>query len=249
MDTHRKIVTRRIVLWFLGLLIALGVWLYAPPLEMLILTRREIRNSPEVWVVPKPLPDTAISQSVGRLFSYAGYEFEAPWTEVKVEKKGDRFGMVHFSAGVTIVLFNESLGEAEFEKSNKSGIAAKTIFGYQVRSAMLNTTPTDLRILSGRHDMVRCAVFLRLKAGELPPGVGHIYSFQTEWARGFEVGDLSAGKTVEIDAFDLDDNMVRLLITVAPGAKQPTQEEMNRVIFTLRPVPAPSSEEMPAVPS
>jgi hypothetical protein len=72
---------------------------------------------------------------------------------------------------------------------------------------------------------------------------GGLYSFQTEWLRGFQQGDPTLDKTVTIDAFDADDHEIQLSIGRALSASQyVTQSELNRIIHSLRPIRAHQTE-------
>src|SRR6266480_1656949 len=69
------------------LVAAVLLFAYARPIALLLYTKWEVRNATELWVVPTPLRVVGTKPSPGKTFSYFGYDFESPWTEVKRERK------------------------------------------------------------------------------------------------------------------------------------------------------------------
>jgi hypothetical protein len=91
--------------------------------------------------------------------------------------------------------------------------------------------------------MVSSSVLLMLKPIWTGTLQGGLYSFQTEWLRGFQQGDPTRDKTVTIDAFDAHDQEIALSVGWAQGASQNvTQSELNRIIYSLRPILASQAE-------
>jgi len=175
-------------------------------------------------------------QTPGRLFSYAGFEFESPWSDVKLEKTYETAGVVQFTNGVTIMLLNATSDlPADNKMDVKTRDALKGLFGYDFKAATLNATPADLRILSNPKKIVLYSTLLQIKMALTPKSNGHMYSLQTPWMRGFQFGDPSADKLVQIEAYAPQDKKVIVTFSAASGAAKPTQEEVNRVIFSLRP--------------
>jgi hypothetical protein len=187
---------RRILKPSIVICIALGVFLliYVRPLTLLSTARWKTRAKPEFWIVPRPLADVFIEQTAGRNFTFYGYQFEVPWTDVKREEH-------------------------------------------------LKRTPRDLHLSLSRQRMVSSSVLLMLKPMWTGTLQGGLYSFQTEWLRGFQQGDPTRDKTVTIDAFDAHDHEIELSVGCAQGASQNvTQSELNRIIYSLRPILASQAE-------
>ena len=114
---------------------------------------------------------------------------------------------------------------------------------YMLRSKILNLTPSDLQLSLSRQKMVSSSVLLMLKPMWTGNLQGGLYSFQTKWLRGFQQGDPTRDKTVTIDAFDEHDHEIELSIGWAPDARQEvTQSELNRIIYSLRPILASQTE-------
>jgi hypothetical protein len=218
---------------------------YAPAIGALLYTKWEFRNASELWIVPIPLSDLSIDRSPGKRFSYLGYEFESPWTEVKLEKKSESIAVVHFSDGQFISI-SEGADEVEAMKqaSRNGGTDVKNVFGeqtmnsnYALRSKILYLTPRDLRLFSTRREMVANSVLLTLKGMWMTTAKGGLYSFQTDWVRGFQEGSPTQNNVVAIAAFDAQDREVWLYIGAEPrAANKPSQAAINRILYSLRPV-------------
>jgi hypothetical protein len=226
--------------------------IYGRPIGFLLLTKWELRNHPELWTVPIPLPSTAAEQVSGRTFTYFGYEFESPWTEVKLERKLSSIAILNFTNGCTIRIFNPVNGssalEAMRQTAGERGADLASLFGkeatrsnYALRSRIFNLTPGDLRLSWDRGEMAGNSVLLVLKGIWAPKTPGGLYSFQTDWVRGFEIGDPSKTDAINIEAFDRQDNQVNLLIGSGKDAARQFQQDINVVLESLRPVSDPQS--------
>ncbi len=205
-------------------------------------------------MVPRSLADFSIEQTAGRNFTFYGYQFEAPWTDVKREEDLKSMELVYFSNNLFIMLHDpaQSVNQLKVLTSegteNEAGL--KRLFGeeatrsnYALRSKILNLTPRDIHLSLSRQKMVSSSVLLMLKPMWTGALQGGLYSFQTEWLRGFQQGDPTRDKTVTIDAFDAHDHEIELSVGRAQGASQNvTQSELNRIIYSLRPILASQAE-------
>jgi len=238
----------------LGLGVFLLTYVYARPLTLLSMARWKARAKPEFWIVPRPLTDIPIEQTAGRKFAFYGYQFEVPWTDVKREEHLKRIELVYFSNDFFIMLLDPAQSVDQLKLLTGSGTkdeaVLKGLFGeeatrsnYALRSKILNLTPRDLQLSFSRQKMVSSSVLLMLKPMWADTLRGGLYSFQTEWLRGFQQGDPTLDKTVTIDAFDAHDHEIQLSIGRALGASQyVTQSELNRIIHSLRPILANQTE-------
>jgi hypothetical protein len=217
---------------------------YGPAIGGLLYTRWQVRNRPELWVVPTPLRDLSVDRSQGQKFSYIGYEFESPWTEVNKERKGDSIAVLNFSNGefISISKSNDYLKSMK-QAATSRGADIRSVFGdqttssnYALRSKILYLTPRYLRLISSRQEMTANSVLLTLKGIWTSTAKDGLYSFQTEWLRGFQVGSPAQNSTITIDAFDAQDREIQLTIGTEPNASsRPSQAEVNRILYSLRP--------------
>lgn len=209
---------------------------------------------PELWMVPRPLVDDSIAQAAGRKFTFYGYQFEVPWTDVKHEEHLKSMELVYFSNGFFLMLRDptESVNELELltSRGTKNEAGLRRLFGdeatrsnYALRSKILNLTPRDLQLSFSRQKMVSSSILLTLKPIWTGSLQGGLYSFQTDSLRGFQQGDPTRDRTVIIDAFDAHDHEIELSIGRARGASQDVrQSELNRIIYSLRPIRAGQAE-------
>jgi hypothetical protein len=231
--------------------IAVFLFFYGRPIALLLLTKWQIRNKPELWIVPMPLPTSASEPSPGRTFSYLGYDFESPWTEVKLEKKYRLIATVYFSDGEFISISKgPDVISAMQEGSAKRRRTLQDVFGagvmdsnYKLRSSILYSTPRDLRLFSSPRETVAQSVLLTLKPMSVMTAKSGLYSFQSRWLRGFEEGKPGQANPVAIDAFDEKDREIDILIgTQLHTNGTVSQADINRVLFSLRPVPTAPTE-------
>jgi hypothetical protein len=242
----RRILTPGSILCILFCIFILG---YGPAIGALLYTRWDARDKPELWIVPMPLTDLSVAQSTGETFSYLGYEFESPWAGVKSEKKYESIAIVYFSDGGFIsIAKGPDLIRTMQEDATKRRRTIKDVFGaeathsnYALRSTILHLTPRDLRLFSSPREMVANSVLLMLKPMSVTTAKSGLYSFQTERLRGFEEGTPGQANPVKIDALDEKDCEMDLLIGTQPHTSGTvSQADINRVLFSLRPVgPAP----------
>jgi len=218
---------------------------YGPAIVGLLYTKWEVRNVTDLWIVPTPLSDLSINRSPGKRFAYLGYEFESPWTEVNKERKGESIAVLNFSGGEVISISKGSniLGSMR-QEAMRRGADIRDVFGdqatgsnYAMHSKILYLTPRDLRLFSAPQQMVANSILLSLKKIWTGTAKGDLYSFQTEWVRGFQEGSPARNNVVTIDAFDEQDHEIEFLIGTEPHASGKfSQADINRILFSLRPM-------------
>ena len=246
MNTHSLLKPRPII----GVALCIVFLVYVRPVTVLLSTKWLLRNEPALWNVPRPLSLGVDRPSTGRTFSCFGYEFEAPWTELKWERQYQSTLVLHFSTGGIIAAFAPVKNGSELD-AMKQGAASRgadigNIFGheatrsnYALRSKVLSLTPQDLRLFSSRREMVANSFLLMIKGLEVRRVRGGLFSFQTAWLRGFQEGDPALDNMVSIEAFDSQDQKIELYIGAEPAAKpKPSQNDINQILLSLRPVSA-----------
>jgi hypothetical protein len=227
------------------------VW---PPGRLSSLYEWQIRNQPKLWNVPRPLSFGASATSTGKKFSYFGYEFDSPWTAQMRERKTESVAILNFTEGFIVVLAPAKTGnelDAMKHEAAKRGEDIRNVFGdettrsnYSLRSKILSLTPRDLRLFSSRQEMVANSLLLMVKEIETHRFRGGLFSFQTEWFRGFQEGDPAIDDPVIVAAFDSQDQKIELFIGSAPTAKsKPSQTDINQILLSLRPASPPQKDD------
>ncbi len=223
-------------------------FVYGRPVGFLLYTKWNARKTPELWHVPAPLPAASAETSTGKTYAYFGYEFEAPWTQVELEKKYRSEVILYFSGGPLIMIFDPSASPNELPalkgESLNRGVATGSVFGadtlqsrYALLAKTLNVTPGDLRLSWSRQEMAENSVLLLMKEISFARFKGHLYSFQTETMRGFQEGGPGPAAPVLVEAFDAQDRKIELWIGAKRGATDvPSQADVNRIIYSLRPL-------------
>jgi hypothetical protein len=232
--------------------ITLGVllFIYIRPLTLLSMVRWKASAKPEFWTVPSPLADRSIEKSNGKRLTLYGYQFEVPWANVTREEHLKQMEFVYFSEGFVLVFHDPAQNVNQLKiltaEGTKNEAGLKKLFGeettrsnYSLLSTILNLTPRDLRLSFSRQKMVSSSALLMLKPRWTGTVQGGLYSFQTDWLRGFQQGDPTKDETVVIDAFDAHDNEIEISVgRVKSASRDATQPELNRIIYSLQPIPA-----------
>jgi len=242
----------RVFTAIVGILLVILIVIDGPEIALVIYTKWEIRNAPELWIVPTPLRDLSIDPSAGQKFSYLDYEFESPWTEVKKERKGESIAILNFSNGdfISISKGADDL-KAMKQDAARRGTDIEDVFGnqptssnYAFRSKILYLTPRELRLFSSPRQMAANSVLLTLKeVWTATAKGGGLYSFQTKWLRGFQEGSPARNNPVTVYAFDEQDREIDLSMGTEPQANSRlSQADINRVLYSLRPISASSSK-------
>jgi len=240
----------------LGVILCVILGAYRRPVMWLLYAKVQFRNEPKLWYVPRPLSLGAPGPFKGRSFAYFGYGFDSPWTELKRERKTESVVVLNFSTGEVIVVFAPAENGSELDEmkreAEKRGEDIRSVFGdeatrtnYALRSKILSLTPGDLRLVSSRQQMVADSVLLFLKKTEIATLKGGLFSFQTKQFHGFQEGGPTQDDTVTIEAFDSQDQKLKLLISLERGAaSRPSQADINHILVSLHPV-APSQSTDP----
>ena len=163
--------------------------------------------------------------------------------------------MIYFSGGQVITILDPAHNVDELqalrEASPKQVNDLTKVFGeeatqsrYAFASKMWNVTPADLRLFSTRQEIVNSSVFLLMKNVYIKRIKGGLYSFETSSLRGIQQGDPVKDDVVIVDTFDLHDQKLEFWVGSQRGAAfKPSQEDIDRILYSLRPTPRAQTEE------
>jgi hypothetical protein len=181
--------------------------------------------------------------------SYVGYQFDSPVATVKEEREFDRGVVLSFADCVGMSLFASEDGSVLVKAMRQAGATKgqqsdlEAIFGtetlrsdYALRSRIFNLTPADLRLFFRPRELAGNSSMLMLKSVETQRFKNGLYSFQTRWMRGFQEGDITRDRGVVVEAYDVQDRQIMLIIGNKKGKSCFTQTQINRIISTLKPV-------------
>jgi hypothetical protein len=242
--------------YFVGLFVVgailLFLFTYGGRIGLLLLTHWEVRNIPQVWLVPAPLAFVPPHRPAGRKFSYFGYDFETPWTELISGRRydtndpSDSVVNLTFSTGNVVVIFDpakrDSLQILKQEASKRGEQLTKYFdeqslrTNYSMRSKQLYLTPHDMGVFSSRLEGEGNFALIAMKSIELQRVKGGLYTFHTERLRGFQLGDPAQDEVVIAEAYDSQDHLIKLFISSDPaGQHKVSQADIDQIICSLRP--------------
>jgi len=150
-----------------------------------------------------------------------------------------------FSGGQSIAIFDESktlTGRATAGQTENNQIdqMAIVLTGYTFRSKILNVTPAELHWFSSRQHMASGSTYIAIKSLDARYLKGGVYSFQTPWFRGFQIGSPSSSASpdepVMIEFYGPEDLKIRMIISSHHAASKPSQSDLSQTISTLQPV-------------
>jgi len=230
-----------VVLGVIGLIVGLGVIFavfFGVQTAAVIFVKRKVAGSPEMSMVPQPLLRTSASEAPGKRFSYFGYGFELPWTDATEDVKESSV-RIDSTSGKAVLLLDLTQGPPVPDL----GAAVPTFLdmtghnSYAFYDEVLQTTPDQLSVFMPRDKSVRAMDLLSLKFVLVPvagPPSG-IFTFAHGDSRGFQFGDPAVADKVFVEVFHQDQRAFEVVFFTGqdPEARL-TQEEINRVITTLR---------------
>lgn len=225
--------------------------LFGPPVVAYVMLRK-VEQIHGVYVTPEPLKDYSVSSARGARLSYFGYSFEVPWTGVSIKQESP-----HSSRPGGIVVFSFSSGQSLvfIVPGDQSGLLAEIahdkdmgglgpLFGdlvkrspYDQYSALLNMSPSQIRLFGPSGERARGVAMLTVKALALPGAMETgAYSFELQGKRGFQLGEPSKSERVQLEVLDLNGHYVEICMATKKNIHF-TQPEINRILATLRVVP------------
>jgi len=200
-------------------------------------------------VVPQPLPDTSVSANQGTTLSNFGYQYEAPWTDIVKVTRRDKFvASVIFRSGEALAFFDPASapdGANIMRVATADSRNVLSVFGpeamqsnYALASTILNLTPKSVSLWMSSREATGTAILLQLKPIYTRNAETGLFSVQTSRYRGYQRGDPRRVGYVDLLVYDDQDHDFRFLFETAPGKPLITQPDINRILDTLKPVPA-----------
>lgn len=222
---------------------------FGPPVVAYVMLRK-VEEIPGVYITPQPLKNYSVSTAPGTKLSYFGYSFEVPWTGISKRKESPRnsaqSGLVvlSFASGQTLVFIAPEdqsglLAEIAHDKDmHNFGPAFGDLVKrspYDQYSALLNISPSAIRVFGPAGERGRGLAMLMIKAIALPGSLETgAFSFELPGKRGFQLGDPSKSERVQLDVLDLSGHFVEVLCDAGRRDARLTQPELNRILATLR---------------
>ena len=200
--------------------------------------------------VPQALPAPAAPpETKGTLVKTRLYEFTAPWMDEPKTEPSLAYTQYRFKSGQVIVFFDpesqldtltalKNSNPAQYQKFANVFAGHTLDTNYALYQAVYSASPAQMSPFLPLSDALRMNVLVLWKLSfgfdARPP----LHSFDWGSARGFEFGDPATGGPIALRIFDDRDRQFRFLFTTVPGSGATlTQDDINFVIQTLKPVP------------
>lgn len=208
-----------------------------------------LNDVPEPLPTPAPLPDFSKAKDKAAWIKTSDWEFRVPWDGEPKQRKLPTAIEFQFDSGQVIAFYDpqaqaDTLGQLkklnplDYEKLSNvfQGDIPQT--NYELYRDVYSVSPVRMSPFMPLSEAMRANVMLLWKISfgvDAQPG---IHSFDWQNARGFEFGDPSEGGPVALRVFDNEDRQFRLLFVTRAGTQgRFTQNDINFVIQTLRPIP------------
>lgn len=206
--------------------------------------------NPWLLEVPKPLPPPAISADAkGTLIKTRLYEFSVPWKDEPKTEAALAYTQYHFISGQVIVFFDpesqldtlsslKNSNPAQYQKFANVFAGHSLDTNYELYQAVYSASPAQMSPFLPLSDALRLNVLVLWKLGFGFDAHPPLYSFEWGPARGIQFGDPAGGGPVALRIFDDRDRQFRFLFVTVPGSGATlTQDDIDFVIQTLKPVP------------
>lgn len=236
---------KRLLIWVGSsvLAVAVYIWLFGMATIATVQARYVGRKFPMVKMTPIPLHDSSISAGAVQKLTYAGYEFEVPWTvdETRTHRVSPTSEVIALTSGNAILFSRippKDFVHTLLKCSHVDQRSLRQLFGdaldsdYALHKLILDSTPQKIGLLSSRREAAAGSMLLLYKgmmvSGDAETG---IFQIETNDFRGFQYGDpVCRPKTVDVEVFADDGGLAFLFVQRQSGAAAITQEEINRVV-------------------
>jgi hypothetical protein len=217
-----------------------------------VIARYQCRRIPDIAKTPGALTDLSVSDVPHRRVSYFGYEFELPWDDID-EQRDKTVGQIHVSAFrsgnafwfstfppkdfVSLVMKNTKLDPQSFRQMFGDA-AFESDYGFHKR--MLQMTPGEITPFVSRQEAAADQLLLLFKGISMPKAGSGIFVIQSRDFEGFQFEDPQTRPfKITDELYSSDGGIdVRFIQKVDGSAPTISQSEINRVIQSIRKLPA-----------
>jgi hypothetical protein len=206
--------------------------------------------NPWLRAVPQPLPPPS-APAKGKLVKSDDYEYEfiSPWGLPKKIVPSLIYSEIRFPSGQVVLFFDpdsqldtmralKSSNPQEYQKFQNVFLDHPIESNYALYQAVYGASPEQLSPLMSGRDAMRMNVLLLWKLSFGFDLGSEISSFDFGRNKGFQFGDPAKGGPVAVRLFDDRARQHRFIFLVAAGMNALlTQDDINTVVSTLKPVP------------
>lgn len=239
---------KKVVLSVVAVIFVLTVYDYFFGVQTAYMIGVRMNAKPQLDVVPVPLALNSRSEPVTDLKAF-DYSFSVPWLDCSLNTaitsgafwacSGSNFSVVCFSprAGAYGLILSDTLGEYEKYRPTVErllGLENVVNTNFYICKKVWEVTPLDVSLFDSKDTAAAKFLFLVLKAYGIPPGFRDVYFFEHDDIKGFQLGNLSGERFVELSIFDQMDRELCLIISASTNSPIPlTQADINTIITTF----------------
>jgi hypothetical protein len=226
-----------------ALIVAVLLYYYLPPTVNLFQAKAYVKDKPELWQIPQPLALDRREAIDGKPLSYVGLGFSTPWGEPKLFRRGETVAGIQFHNTRSIIIFAyaEQTDSIRILRERDKNGETERIYGvsalksnFDLKRAVLYTSPADLSFSLNRERMLRNCWFLISKSADVSNKRTGIYEFRTDKVRGFQMGDPAKSDAIVLFVFDRYDHESTIIVaTVKNAPTRLTQSEVNTILLSL----------------
>jgi hypothetical protein len=218
---------------------ALLIWF----LEPWYFARQIGQMTPQLSVMPVPVPDTSTEPLLPKRLEYFEISFQVPWEQIETQKIAKTVAVLQFKDGGAMIVFDPTGSTAVSRGLRDQAKKASTVFGprmmssgYDWMAGEMAATPEQIRWWDRTGD-VRLGVLLGLKATEILDCKA-IYKVGNAELHGFQFCDPTAPPhRVKLDLFDVNNRRYEMVIASRDGKPAVTQADINAIVASMRPIP------------
>lgn len=211
-----------------------------------------VRHEREPWmdIVPKPMTVGSCAEPVTKLKAF-DYSFSVPWPDCSQLAWMVRTSLVAWAcsgSNVTVVCFAPTEGlcssiipdaaseSAEYRRAMIKwlGMENVTLTNSHIFAKAMEVTPGDFSPFGPRREAAFKFMLFLIKTMYMSPKAHEIYSFDQGDIKGFQFGNPSTDRCVQLYLFDQMDREVQLVIgTHTNSLVSLTQADINTIITTF----------------
>ncbi|MFZ0635945.1 MAG: hypothetical protein WA755_04380 [Candidatus Acidiferrales bacterium] len=235
------------------LLIAVGVYGLLYGLQTLVdfEAHQWSGRDPGLSITPQTLAMNTAPATQTTHLEFFNYQCEAPWKGPAKSVSDADYTDSTFSSGATVRVYPPEAQADVLQTFKGEDLAQQqhiaAVFGpqpfvsnYDFYDAVYSASPAQASPFMPRVESERVDTLLLWKMAfdtELPGGV---FRFESDRIRGLQFGDPARTQSVILRAFNERDRQFKIQVTMAANsAAKLTQNDINQIITTLKPVPLP----------
>jgi len=249
------------IFWIIVAFAAVIVWAFWYQTWAWHEARQMEKLDPCLDLIPHSLPDQSASREAAIKQVYFGYQFEVPFPGPET---ATTYSSTYFATATLVfhadygVVFRDPEGQHNFihdltadgHRPNMKAFLGTRLgkdaarSDYDFLKSQLDTTPNQISPMHSKREAIQRLTLLRMK------GAIHcsrkpvaFYLFQSQNLRCIQMGEPAVDGFIEVRCFNPGDQEFNFIFSVRKGSGlKLSQLDINRVIQTLRPVPAPTNQ-------